>query len=243
MAKNPRILFIDLETSPNIVYTWGVYEQNALKVIKPRGIICAAYQWLGEKTKVISLKETKTEKKLVKFLHGLLDKADVVVGQNSDAFDIRRMNTAFIKHRLTPPSPYKTVDTLKIARKNFGFNSNKLDDLGNDLSEGRKVKHRGFEMWEKCLAGDRRAWSDMKRYNAQDVNLLVRIYKRFLPWIQNHPNYSTFLGGRVCPNCGSSNLQQRGNIFNRTGQYTRYQCFGCGRWSQSVKGKTTATLK
>ena len=44
---------------------------------------------------------------------------------------------------MPPPSPYKTIDTLKIARKYFGFNSSKLDDLGRVLGAGEKVRHGG----------------------------------------------------------------------------------------------------
>lgn len=239
----PNVLYADIETSPNIVYTWGIYEQNALKVIKPRGIISCAYKWNDEPTEVISLLETKTEKKLVLFLHKLLDIADIVIAQNGDAFDIKRLNSAFIKYRLGPPSPYKTIDTLKVARSVFGFNSNKLDNLGEELDEGRKIKHRGFEMWEACMVGDRQAWKDMKRYNKQDVDLLARIYKRFRPWIKNHPNYSAYMRDMVCPNCGSWNLRKSTDVVNSISIYTRYQCRECHAWSKDVKGKRVARLK
>lgn len=143
---------------------------------------------------------------------------------------------------MTPPSPFKTVDTLKVAKK-FGFPSNKLDNLGLSLGEGRKVKHTGFSLWKGCMAGDKKSWATMKRYNIQDVDLLARIYKRFLPWIQNHPSFAVFCDGKACPNCGSEKIQKNGIHRTQTSFYQRYQCQNCGKWSQAVKGERVAQIR
>src|SRR3546814_6332122 len=44
-------------------------------------------------------------------LIALLDEADVVIGQNSDRFDLPTINGRALVAGLKPPSPYKTVDT------------------------------------------------------------------------------------------------------------------------------------
>lgn len=233
--QKSKILLLDLETSPNICYTWGVHEVDAIKVIKPWIILSFAYQWLGEKTHVfgnIDFGDPLNDKPLCKKLHWLLDMADVVIAQNGDAFDIPKINTRFEIHRLGPPSPYRTIDTVKIARSVFAFNSNKLDNVGKDLSEGEKIKHRGFEMWEGCMAGKIKDWDDMKRYNKGDVDLLKRIYLRFRPWIKNHPNMSVFSDGNVCPNCASPNINYRGYAVTNTSRYKRFQCQSCGHWGR-----------
>ena len=236
-----KILFFDVETSPNIGYTWGVWEQNVIKVIRPRQIICFSWKWLGEKkSHVLAMpdfpgyrKDRENNKLLIMALHRLISQADIVVGHNIDGFDDKRSNTDFIRHGLNPPPPHKTVDTLKVARSKFQFNSNKLNDLGLFLNVGQKVKHCGFELWERCLSGDMKAWGLMKRYNRGDVDLLERVYLKERPWMTNHPAIKPRDNGNrnpPCPMCHERRLISRGFQINRKGRIPRVQCQGCGCW-------------
>ena len=223
-------LLLDIESAPNIGYSWGKWEQNIIQFIENWYIICVGYKWYGEKTKVIFSKG-KDDKALCKELFALLDEADVVITQNGDSFDLRKINTRFLIHGITPPSPFATVDTLKIARSRFSFNSNKLDDMGNDLDEGRKIKHRGIELWLDCMARKPQALKEMGKYNVQDVELLERVYKRFLPWIKHHPNSSNIDEVSGCPTCGSRELQKRGFRYTQTQKYQQLSCKQCKSWS------------
>lgn len=234
-----RILFLDIETAPSIGYVWGKWEQNVLEFVEHWYILCFAYRWEGENTQVVSIDQSRwykpgktRDENILKDLWRLLDEADIVVAQNGDAFDIKKINTRFLQHKMTPPSPYKTVDTLKVARTKFAFNSNKLDEMGRDLDEGRKVEHRGFPLWLGCMSGNKEAWREMRLYNKQDVDLLYRIYKRFLPWISSHPNLSNYLSKTCCPKCGSKNLIKKGFSYNKTTKYPRIKCKDCGGWGR-----------
>lgn len=151
------------------------------------------------------------------------------MAQNGDAFDIKKINTRFLEHGITPPSPYKTIDTLKVAKSKFAFNSFKLDDMARNLEEGRKVRHRGFDMWRGCMAGKASDWRAMKVYNKRDVDLLARLYRRFLPWLKMPV---TLHDGKKCPRCGSTKFHRRGYSRSKTSIYAKYICFSCGGWSQ-----------
>ena len=232
-----RILLYDIETAPNLVYTWGVYEQNVLEVVRPWYILCFAYKWLDEPTtKVISItdyekdykKDPENDYNVVKALHDLFNEADIVIAHNGNAFDQKKVSSRFLIHGFDQPTDYKQIDTLKEARKHFRFDSNRLNDLGKQLGLGEKVQTGGFQLWKGCMEGDQAAWNKMKKYNKQDVVLLEKIYKVLRPWIANHPNVS-FLAGEVdgCPKCGSKNLQKRGVRRNKTTSYQRYQCQSC----------------
>jgi hypothetical protein len=202
-----------------------------------------AWKWLGEKrTHVLALddfpgykRDPENDKKLVKELHRLFDEADVTIGHNGDQFDRRKANARFVANGLLPPSPYRTVDTLKVARRHFMFSSNKLDDLGQVLGVGRKAATGGWRTWRGCMAGDPAAWATMKKYNRQDVDLLEQVYLRLLPWMENHPNMA-LLSGRpdACPKCGAAGqMVSRGTLLRaRSMVYARYQCRACGGYSQ-----------
>ena len=237
-----KVLVMDIEISPLITYTWGIYDVNAIEVIEDWQILCFAYKWLDDKkTYVVSQDDFKGYKPgvnndfmVVAKLWALFNEADVVIAHNGDKFDIKKVNARFMAHGLTPPAPYKTIDTLKVARKYASFTSNKLDDLGVKLGVGRKESTGGFETWKGCVAGDKKAWDKMRKYNKQDVVLLENVYYRLRPWIQNHPAINVINGDRFsCPKCGAGPLQKRGtNHITKTGRYQRYQCQSCGGWSQ-----------
>lgn len=235
-----KILLLDIETSPLLTYTWGLYEQDVIKKLKPFTILSVAYKWLGGKTQVIAC-DKDSEKSLLLKLHRLLDEADIVIAHNGDSFDIKKINCRFIIHKLNPPSPYRTIDTKKEAKRIACFDSNSLNNLGIDMDEGEKVKHRGFEMWEGCMAGVKKDWNDMKRYNKKDVDLLERIYLRLRPWMKTHPDIRVHditkdvkcLDG--CASCESEKVVRGGFNVSKKGRYQRFQCLDCGAWSQGKR--------
>ena len=246
--KGVKVLVFDIETAPTLGYVWGLWEQNVgLNQIKSNWyILCWAAKWLGEKGVMTSAlpdfplykRDKENDREVVTALWKLLDEADVVVTQNGDSFDIKKSNSRFIQHGLLPPTPYKTVDTLKVAKKYFKFDSNKLEYLGTALGVGRKLETGGFELWKGCMAGDPKSWRQMVRYNIQDILLTEDVYFKMRPWMTNHPNFNLLIGSVYnCPNCASNRTQKRGYAHTRASTQQRYQCLDCGAWSQgSIKG-------
>jgi len=232
-----RILLLDLETAPNLGFVWGIWEQNVIDVKKSWYLLSFAAKWANErKTHVRCLPDyprfkshKEDDKHLIADLWKLLDEADVVVAHNGDRFDIRKANARFVAHGLPPPSPYKSVDTLKIARKHFKFDSNRLDDLGKYLGVGRKIPHTGKHLWLGCMNGDKKSWKTMRRYNTRDVTLLERVYFKLRPWTTTHPNL-TFFSRRPeeCPVCESGAIKNTGFNYTRTGKRQRATCKSCG---------------
>jgi hypothetical protein len=232
-----RILLLDLETAPNLGFVWGIWEQNVIDVKKSWYLLSFAAKWTNErKTHVRCLPDyprfkshKEDDKHLIADLWELLNEADIVVAHNGDRFDIRKANARFVAHGLPPPSPYKSVDTLKIARKHFKFDSNRLDDLGKYLGVGRKIPHTGKHLWLGCMNGDKKSWKTMRRYNTQDVTLLERVYLKLRPWTTTHPNL-TFFSRRPeeCPVCESGAINNTGFSYTRTGKRQRATCKSCG---------------
>lgn len=242
-----KILIIDIETSPNVSYTWGKWEQNVIDFKEEWCILSFSAKWLNGKQVTKGLCDYKDKSKrdfyIVRDIHALLSEADVVVAHNGDAFDIKKINARFSFWKIQPPSPYKTVDTKKIAKKYFNFNSNSLNDLGQHLGLGKKLKHEGFDLWLGCMSGNKKSWAVMKKYNAIDVLLLEKIYKHFLPWMSSHPNMSSGKGD-VCPKCGGKHLQSRGMYVTLNGKYKRFQCQDCGGWGRfSEKEEVITSLR
>ena len=91
------------------------------------------------------------------------------------------------------------------------------------------------------MAGDRKAWSTMKRYNMHDVDLLRKVYEELRPWMTTHPNLEIFHRphiGTICPNCSSTNTIKRGVWWEKTRKYQQHSCRGCGRWFKGQLIKT-----
>jgi len=239
-----KILFFDLETSPIASFNWGIYEQNAIGIIEDWYLLCFAYKWQGKGVRVLGLKNgRKSEKELVTELWKLFNEADVVIAHNAKKFDVKKSNAKFLEYGLKPPSPYKVVDTLQIARTKFANTSNKLDDLGALLGVGRKVKHPGFEMWKGYMNQEPKWIKLMHRYNKQDVVLLEKVYDKLLPWIDKHPNYQWQLkekGELCCPNCGSKKYNNRGTEMRLNYIIERKSCNECGKNFYGKKTKKPA---
>lgn len=246
-TRKPRILFFDIETAPLRIYAWKTWQTDAIKVERDWYMLSWSAKWKDGKqiTKCLADYEgydplSEDDSQLVTELWELFENADIIVGHNLDRFDIRKTNTRAILNGLKPTSPFKTVDTLKVAKRHFAFTSNRLDSLGESLGLGRKVKTGGFELWESCMKGIPSAWAKMKRYNAKDVTLLIKVYDKLLPWIGNHPNITVITDQEYgCRNCGSKSLTKRGFSFGPTGKRQQYKCSDCGSWMSGKHIKTT----
>jgi len=233
----PKVLIFDIETTPLIVYTWGVYQQ----FIRPEDIINDWYvlswsaKWLHNKdimSEVLTPKESiaENDKRIVSKLWELFDDADIIIGHNCDRFDQKKMNWRFLIHGFPPPLMYKTVDTLKVARKYFSSTSNKLDYLTGSLGMRGKTSTGGMELWKNCMKGDKDALDKMLNYNINDVVILENLYLRLLPWITNHPNLGLFDDREisVCPTCGSDKIKVEDKISSTSvNGYRQYRCENC----------------
>jgi DNA polymerase elongation subunit (family B)/predicted RNA-binding Zn-ribbon protein involved in translation (DUF1610 family) len=239
-----KILLLDIETAPHRVYAWGLWDQNIAinQIEEPGYTMCWAAKWYNDtQTHFMGLnKHSKQE--MLRGIHTLIDEADAVVHYNGTKFDMPILNQEFIYHEFPRPSPYKQIDLLRTARKQFRLPSNKLSYVSEYLGLGSKVHHKGMTLWRDCMAGDKEAWEVMQEYNIRDVQLLEDMYVRLLPWIDGHPNIGLHRldGLHHCPKCGSTHLHRRGHYYTNTMRYQRLQCQACGAWSRERANNLSA---
>ena len=254
MSK-PKILLFDIENAPNLAYIWNLWQEvtSSEMIENPWYLLCWSAKWLDD-DKIYSSalidfpkeykKDKENDKQVLKQLWKLLDEADIVIAHNAKKFDVRKSNARFIMNGLTPPSPYKIIDTLEAARQYFFFTSNKLNDLGKYLKVGQKVETGGFKLWRACMAGDKKAWKQMVTYCINDITLLEKIYLKLRPYILNHPNLTVYMDEDfICPKCGSKHIHKEGYTFTNAGKYQRFSCKDCGAWSRGKKNLLDHKIK
>lgn len=248
----PRILTLDIETSPLLSYHWRIFDENIGidQIVEDTTILSFGAKWLDERQMIYQdtsgrgINKVRDDLPLMQPLWNLLHQADIIVMQNGQAFDRRTINARLAIHGYGPPSPYKVVDTHTHGKRAFRFTSNKLEWQAKVLTHTTKHKHSkfpGIELWKECLKDNPAAWAEMKKYNLQDVRACEAIYLRQRPWI-NHPNVSAFDKSlqTQCRACGSTKIEADGYETTRAAQYVRYHCKACGAWS---RGKEMLTPK
>lgn len=240
----PRIVFYDIETTHNLAAIFRLYDDftSHENIIQERYIVCAAWKVLGEEKvhAVSTLDNPKlykadphNDRHVVETLHRVLGEADVIVGHNGDAYDIKFTEGRMIAHGLPPLPPIPSIDTLKIAKSRLLLNCNKLDYIARYLGLGRKVKTDN-SLWLRILKGDKAAIREMVSYNKHDVILLEKVFLKLRPYAANYINRQLF-GLTGCPRCGSTHVQSRGTHKAISRTYQRFQCQKCFGWFRSVK--------
>lgn len=232
----PKILSLDIETSPIIVYKWDLRDQHStplsMMVDHPR-VLCFAAKMGNEKTRFFS-EQVMSHEDMIWAAHGLLSGADIVETWNGDRFDIPWLQASFLEYKMPPPSPYKSLDLYKTAKR-FRFPSLKLEHFSKRLGLAGKIQNSGIDLWTRFMAGDKQAGKEMKKYNIQDVDLLPEIRAQLTPWLPTWFNLGTYLGKDVCPKCGGENLIKDGFATLTAGRYQTFNCAECGAWSRSSR--------
>lgn len=234
-----NILFLDIETAPNKAFVWGLFDQNIShdQVEESSYILCWAAKWYGKPKIYHASAEKQSRAEVLKPIHALLDRADIVVHFNGTKLDIPILNREFVKHTFLPPSPYKQIDLFRVVKRAFRFESNKLAYITVALGLKGKMGHEGFQLWVDCMNGVKKAWRTMRAYNQNDVVILEPLYERLRPWIARHPTILGEREGLSCPKCGAHEIQSRGSLVTAARIYNRWQCQVCGGWFRSNIGK------
>lgn len=236
----PKILVFDIETAPlkAWVYQKSVWKANIAdeQIISEWFMLTWSAKWLFDE-KVVSDRLTSAEalkeddSRIVKSLWKLLDQADIVIAHNGDNFDVPNMNTRFVLNHIRPPKLYQTIDTKKVAARQFGFTHNSLGALARMFGLSPKEDVH-FDLWVACREGKMDALKRMEKYNRRDVTLLEEVYLILRPWIKGHPNLGLLLDSEEsrCPVCLSTNIEVDENNYYLTSvsKFPVCVCKDCG---------------
>ena len=235
-----KILLLDIETAPKVAYVWEFFKANISpkQVLDHGHIMSYAAKWLDSDDILYFENRKSNDKRIVKNLCALLDEADIVIAHNGRRFDLPMINARAVVHGLSPPSPYKIIDTLKAAKGSLKLERYSLEYLAQVLGCTPKLTKRkfpGFELWLECLRNNNEAWEELMEYNIQDVRTLEEVYIKLRPWIKNHPNVAIYKEHNKpsCTKCGSDHIHLRGYYYSSVGKYRKYKCLDCGGWNSS----------
>lgn len=239
VASPVKILVLDIETTPLVSYTWGIWDQNVglNQIVHDWSVLSFAAKWL-DSDKIYyadtrNEKNKRNDKKLLKQIWKLIDEADFICGQNSKSFDVKKLNARFILNGMKPPSSFRHIDTMRISKKHFAMTSNKLEYLSKKLNtKHSKLSHHefsGFELWKECLAGNKKAFIELEKYNIEDILSTEELYKKLVPW-ETSINFNSFHNDEksICT-CGNENFKKNGTVHTNLGRYQRFVCTSCGK--------------
>ena len=232
-VENTRVLTLDIETSPSVVYTFDMTPNwiSPDKIIEPSHIMCFAAKWYNTDEVEYYSDHDDGHSTMIQKAWELLDEADVLVTFNGVRFDVKHLQREFFTAGYPMPRPWKNVDLYREAKKQWVFESKGLAHLAERLDLGAKEAHEGFALWKSCLAGDKDAWERMKAYNIQDVVLTEAVYDRMRGWIPNHPHMGPIDAddvGLLCNQCGGDDLSPTGLKRAVVIDYRLYRCNRCG---------------
>lgn len=232
----PNILILDIETLPLSAYVFSLWKQNInLDFIQSDWfMVCWSAKWLNEDTVYSDCLRpdevlNENDKRICVSIWEMIDAADIIIAHNGKRFDIPKLNTRFILNNLNPPSPYQQIDTYQIAKKVFGFSSNKLDQVNRQLGIERKLD-TDAKLWVACRKGDQKALTEMEIYNRNDVVILEKTYLRLRSWMPSHPNMATYNDDNrsQCSICGSYHIEPSGEYHTGVSRFKAFKCLDCG---------------
>jgi hypothetical protein len=247
-----RILVLDVERLPGITQqSWwdrgdlkNRYVHHETVIREPRTtIVCA--KWYDEPDVMRFAEWDKGGRgRFLKRVHKLMSEADIIVGHNLDGADVPWLKGDFHVPRighphipdLPPLPPFKTVDTLKVLRREFksGVPFKSLAAFNQIVGLPGKTDTYDRHAMERAVAGsveDRERETD---YCAGDVIAGQAIYDWCRPHIKNHP--ALFVDGKdkltVCNRCGNETTDVVKRYVANVLTYSMRRCTGCQAYSR-----------
>lgn len=225
---NPKILLIDIETAPIVAHLWSMWQEGVglNQIVSDWYILSFCAKWVGSDEVIYFDQQGKSDKEddslLLQKIWDLLNEAHIVVGHNAKRFDTKKINARLILNGFPKPSHYRVVDTMLIAKAQFGFTSNKLAYLTENLCETSKSEHKkfpGHKLWTECLKDNPEAWEEMKEYNILDVLSLEELYNVLSSWDNKLPNFDVYVDDVL----DMSQWEKDGFYYSNFGKYQLYR--------------------
>lgn len=235
-------LFFDIETSPNIgLFFEAGYKKNIgyESILKERAIICICWKWEERKeVEYLHWDGNQSDKKMLEKFIKIANEADEIIGHNGDNFDIKWIRTRCLFHGISMMPSYVSVDTLKVSRSKFKFNSNRLDYIGQFLGIGKKIK-TDYSLWKEILLNkSAKHMKSMIKYCQQDVILLEKVYKKMSSHIEAKTHFGVIFNSDrgSCPECGSDELTINTTRTMASGmKRVTLQCKTCHKYHTKTK--------
>jgi len=196
-------LYFDLEVSKSLYYSYGRKVKGewlrGADLVHEYFIISWAASYIGS-GKIFSACVTQeqalgwTDAEILAPLHDLLSSADILVGHNVDAYDLKRVNTRFLINGWTPITNHdgkqkKTEDSLKIVRSRFAFEDNTLDALCVKFGIRGKDKITDDDWREVLRTGNPKILAKIDKYCRGDVRNGKKMYEIFAPYAGKADDY------------------------------------------------------
>ena len=193
--------------------------------------ICAAGRWYGEREVMFSAEWENGHEQFMRTMWAWFDQASVIVGHNSIGFDEKHARSGFLEYGWAPPAPWKSIDTLRVARNQLNFESNTLDSLAKRLGVAAKTDKYSADIAHAAIAGDEKAQNKLRKYNEGDIKATEAVFDRLRPYIKSGPHLGMWTGKEwACPNCGYDGIANNptGEAYANVTRYRAYQCEKCG---------------
>jgi len=255
-----KVLTLDIETSPHLCYSFQVWNTNIapIQIVEPTRMLSFAAKWEHENRVMFESEFDFTQAEefaprvaweerhhhMVEKAWELLNNADVVVGYNSDKFDLRHLNREFRLAGLGLPSPFASVDLYKVIKADEEWLSHKLAYVTERYRLTGKMTNDGFALWRGCLEGDPKMWRQMRRYNKRDVVTTEELLHACsdltsMPALALYDDEPILEGH--CPTCREQG-QRRGFAYTKTRRYPRYFCPTDKKWFRGNRSDRTAGI-
>jgi len=250
LNAKPKILLYDIETAYGIARVWRPgwkVRVNYSDFTKHPRIICISYKWAdSDEVHTVRWDSKQDDKLMLEEFIPVLNEADFIVAHNGDKFDLPWIRTRALFHGLEMLPKYTSVDTLKIARYQHNFPSNRLDDLGDYLGVGRKIE-TDRKLWVDAVCNDsKEALEKMIEYCEQDVFLLEDIYNKLSTMTLPTVHAGVLNGGtkQTSPYSGTSNIEivKKSTTKAGTVKYTM-KCVDSGMYFQMSQTNYTKHIE
>lgn len=185
----PRVLYFDVERSLMTLYGYELAVKSGYinkEMIRSEAyIICWAAGWIGGKvikSACVTQEEAmqKDDRRILQELWNLMDTADIITGHNMVGFDYKKVNQRFLVHGMGTPVVHKALDTLKMAKKHFPFESNSLEYISTHLG-GKPKLDVSIEDWIRIVeTGDAATLRKVMRYCRGDVVEGMGVFNKFI---------------------------------------------------------------
>lgn len=265
----PRTLIIDIETAPVQALTWWIHQQEIWinQIVSDWFILTwQAKELFAENVMWDTVTPLESllwdDKRIMESLLSVINEYDIIVAHNWDNFDIKKIMTRFAIHWLHVDRRIKSIDTYKIAKREFGATSNKLDYLCRMFWLDVKIDTGWFQLWkdsigdvESCEYKVAEHWNKlsaiytfdtdriqtaldtMSEYCANDVIILEELYLTIRSYDRLHPNFAMYTNEDelVCPVCWSAHLSRTWIYTTQLSKYDAYKCNECWATTRSRK--------